>query len=268
MRPVITPHHHTIPPPPPWQGEEFKSELIPISIHAARVNGVDVCLRKSVFATASDDRTIQMWGLNERRQEVKEHFDERVHCLSLHPSGGFLVAGFESSVRLMTIFVDNIKASWELAGVHCKLCKFSRGGQYFALVTDHGVTIYNTWTTRVFCQFKGLESNIKTLRWSPNDLKLVTCGTEGLVIVWNLVSRRKETLVSPPAGILIKDVFFTHDARAVLMACSDMSLKQMQDGNLEKEVFTDAVLRKITVSASGKLLVAGRAGRLLPLPLL
>ena len=46
------------------------------SFHTDVINGLDVCLRKSLVATCSADRTVRIWNYLEKNNlEVMKHFE-------------------------------------------------------------------------------------------------------------------------------------------------------------------------------------------------
>jgi len=44
-----------------WQTAKFELLLMPF--HSAQITGLDVCLRKPIFATCSIDKSVRLWNI-------------------------------------------------------------------------------------------------------------------------------------------------------------------------------------------------------------
>jgi len=55
--------------------------------HSAKITGLDVCMRKSLLATCSLDKSVRVWNYLEHTLECEKVFDEEALSLAFHPSG-------------------------------------------------------------------------------------------------------------------------------------------------------------------------------------
>lgn len=86
------------------KNEESTIDYALQSFHTDNITGLDVCLRKSLVATCSADRSVRVWNFLEKNNlEVIKNFDEKPLSLSFHPSGLHLIVTFPDKVRLINI---------------------------------------------------------------------------------------------------------------------------------------------------------------------
>jgi WD40 repeat protein len=111
------------------KGETIKHDRLSHSFHSGPVLSIDLCLTKPLIASSGADKTIRLWNYTENSLEVINCFDEPANCITIHPNGLYILAGFASCVRLMAILLDDIKTVWE------NPIKSARGvNRYFILI--------------------------------------------------------------------------------------------------------------------------------------
>jgi len=86
----------------------FFSQLT-MEYHTNGISALDVCARKSLIATCSKDHTLRIWNYIEHNVELIKYFQEEAYCLSIHPSGLYIIVGFNDKLRFMNILVDDIR---------------------------------------------------------------------------------------------------------------------------------------------------------------
>ena len=91
------------------KNEEPRCEHAIQSFHTDSITGLDICLRKSLVATCSSDRTVRIWNYLEKNTlEIIKQFEEKPLSLSFHPSGLHLIVSFSDKVRLMNILENEL----------------------------------------------------------------------------------------------------------------------------------------------------------------
>ncbi len=84
------------------------------NFHTDQITGLDVCIRKSLVATCSLDRTVKVWDYMDQKLEINQQFEEQVFSVAFHPSGQHLVAGFRDRVRLLNVMEHTLETFKEL----------------------------------------------------------------------------------------------------------------------------------------------------------
>jgi WD40 repeat protein len=125
------------------KADHAEFEYMNYSYHHAPVTGVDVCIRKPLAATCSQDRSVRIWNFELgydldkieheiisnklililfflRSLEIYREYSEEAYSIALHPSGLYLLVGFSDKLRLMNILIDDIKHFKEFSIRGCK----------------------------------------------------------------------------------------------------------------------------------------------------
>jgi WD40 repeat protein len=97
---------------------------------------MDVCTRKSLIATCSIDRQVKIWNYLDNTCEVSKYFDEYAYSIAFHPSGYFVVVGFNDKIRMLNIYENDLKCFKEINIKRCKEISFSNGGHLFAVANN------------------------------------------------------------------------------------------------------------------------------------
>ena len=101
--------------------------------HLDGISSMDVCLRRSIMVSASArDKSVRVWSLRSNKCEVHNEFLDSPLCVSLHPSGWMLCAGFSDKLRIMNILNNDFHVIKEISLKACRVCEFSRGGHLVA----------------------------------------------------------------------------------------------------------------------------------------
>ncbi|KAJ3356669.1 Cilia- and flagella-associated protein 57, partial [Kappamyces sp. JEL0680] len=167
------------------KGEQVKYDRLSHSFHIGPITTIDACVSKPLVATCGADRSIRIWNYVDNNLETINYFDETPTCMAIHPNGLYILAGFPSGLRLMAVLLDETKTFWEYNIRSARGCKFSNGGQYFAVITSINVSIFNTWTFETVGVLKVNNARVKGVVWSEDDTQLMTYCNDGSVQQWN-----------------------------------------------------------------------------------
>ena len=105
-------------------------------------------------------------------------------------------------------------------------CSFSNGGHLFAAVYGNVVQIYSTTTFENVSNLKGHNGKVKGVVWSTDDTHVVSCGADGAVYEWEVLTGRRV-------------------AENVLKLCSYSSVALSADGKTTFAVGSDHTLKEI-----------------------
>lgn len=84
-------------------------------------------------------------------------------------------------MKFFTILNNDLKLQWENRAIFPKICKFSNGGQYFAICSDENTSVYTSWDTSLVLQFEG---KFIGLSWNYDDTNIVTTSRTGECKTW------------------------------------------------------------------------------------
>ncbi len=76
--------------------------------YSLKITGLDVCVRKTLFATCSLDKFVKVWNYADHTLENSKEFDEEALALAFHPSGHHLIVAFTDKVRMINIFEHDL----------------------------------------------------------------------------------------------------------------------------------------------------------------
>ncbi|KAI8996694.1 quinon protein alcohol dehydrogenase-like superfamily [Gaertneriomyces semiglobifer] len=225
--------------------------------HNGAISGMDVASRKPLLATCGVDKSVRVWNFSENTCEVRKVFEEEPLSVAVHPTGLYILVGFSESIKLMNVLVDDVRPFWEVSVRGCRECRFSNGGQYFAVV--HGLTIivYHMWTLQVACHLKAHKAKVRSLNWSADDSHLLSCGMDGAMYDWDLRSTKRETEILA-TGVLFTQAVHTSDMKLIYVVGSDGVMKEISDGHVTREVHTKGPLTHLVMSRNGRMCFAGK----------
>ncbi|XP_071953862.1 cilia- and flagella-associated protein 57-like isoform X1 [Antedon mediterranea] len=238
-------------------GDQATFELLSQPFHFGTISGSDVCIRKPLIATCSVDRSVRIWNYETNSIELHKEFQEEAYSIALHPSGLFILVGFSDKLRLMNLLIDDIRTFKEFTVRGCRECSFSNGGHMFAAVHGNVIQVYSTSTFEIINNLKGHNGKVRSIVWSADDSKLVSCGMDGAVYEWNSFSGKRE------GESVLKSCSYTcvtvsPDGKTTFAVGSDRTLKEITDSQILRDVeATDVTLTQVAMSHNGRMLFAG-----------
>ncbi|XP_060629266.2 cilia- and flagella-associated protein 57 [Anolis sagrei] len=232
-------------------------EYLNFPIHSSAVTGLDTCIRKPLVATCSLDKSVRIWNYETNSLDLYKEYPEEAYSLTLHPSGLYVLVGFADKLRLMNLLIDDIRSFKDFTVRGCRECAFSTGGHLFAAVNGNVIHIYSSTTFENIINLKGHNGKVRSVVWSMDDYKLVSCGTEGAVYEWNLQTGKRES-ECVLKSCSYNGVAISPDSKVVFAVGSDHSIKEICDSSILREVPTfDVVYTCIVVAHSGRMVFTG-----------
>nr|XP_016848705.1 PREDICTED: cilia- and flagella-associated protein 57 [Anolis carolinensis] len=232
-------------------------EYLNFPIHSSAITGLDTCIRKPLVATCSLDKSVRIWNYETNSLDLYKEYPEEAYSLTLHPSGLYVLVGFADKLRLMNLLIDDIRTFKDFTVRGCRECTFSTGGHLFAAVNGNVIHIYSSTTFENIINLKGHNGKVRSVVWSMDDYKLVSCGTEGAVYEWNLQTGKRES-ECVLKSCSYNGVAISPDSKVVFAVGSDHSIKEICDSSILREVPTfDVVYTCIVVAHSGRMVFTG-----------
>ncbi|XP_034510273.1 cilia- and flagella-associated protein 57 [Ailuropoda melanoleuca] len=239
------------------KGEPAHFEYLMYPLHSASITGLATCIRKPLIATCSLDRSVRIWNYESNTLELFKEYQEEAYTISLHPSGHFIVVGFADKLRLMNLLIDDIRSFKEYSVRGCRECSFSNGGHLFAAVSGNVIHVFTTTSLENISNLKGHTGKVRSIAWTADDSKLISCGTDGAVYEWSLSSGKRET------ECVLKScsyncVTVSPDAKIIFAVGSDQTLKEIADSSVLREISAfDVVYTAVVISHSGRMMFVG-----------
>ncbi|XP_076149428.1 cilia- and flagella-associated protein 57-like [Alosa pseudoharengus] len=239
------------------KGEQAHFEFLSQSFHSKAITGMSVCIRKPLIATCSLDHSVRIWNYETNVLELRKEFQEESHSVALHPSGLYILVGFTDKLRLMNLLIDDIRPFKELTVRGCRECAFSHGGHMFAAVNGNIIHIYSSTTFDNLLNLKGHNGKVRSVVWSMDDSRLVSCGMDGAVYEWNTLSSKRES-ESVLKSCSYNSVAISADGKTIFAVGTDRTLKEIQDCQVLREMCADEVTyTAITMTRSGRAIFTG-----------
>lgn len=245
--------------------EEASLTVLGHPFHFGPVTGVDVCIRKPLVATCSIDSSVRVWNYEDHSLELCKFFGEEAYSISMHPSGLQVLVGFNDKLRLMNLLMDDIRIAKEVNIRGCRECCFSHGGHLFAAVQGNIIQIFNTYTLENVGNLKGHNGKVRSLCWSADDMRLVSCGLDGAIYEWSIQTFQRV------AENVLKSCSYTcnvmsPDGKSVVAVGSDRTLKELSNCQIVNDIPStnktspvDVVLTQVAIAHSARALFVGTA---------
>ncbi|DBA01209.1 TPA: hypothetical protein N0F65_002344 [Lagenidium giganteum] len=241
-------------------------ELLLTSFHGpgtsgSHITGLDSCIRKPLIATCGLDKSVRVWNYLDKSTDIMKYFKDDAYSIAFHPSGLHVVVGFSDKLKMLNILMDDIRAFREFAIKACKEVRFSHGGQYFAAANNNVVQVYSTYTGELVSVLRGHSNRVNAIAWKHDDRKLLTCGADGSILIWNLRTATKVGDGHSQARCTYTDAIMSFDADVIYATGTDGLLKEIDvvSGAARGEHVAGIALGALALSASQQLLYVGSA---------
>ncbi|XP_041837670.1 cilia- and flagella-associated protein 57 isoform X2 [Melanotaenia boesemani] len=237
--------------------EKLHFDFLSQPFHSNSITGLSVCVHKPLAATSSLDRSVRIWNYETRELELSKEFQVEAYSVALHPSGLSILVGFSDKLRLMNLIIDDIRTYKEFPVRGCRECAFSHGGHMFAAVNGNIIQIYSVTSFENILNLKGHNRTVSGIEWSQDDRKLVSCGMDGAVYEWSTQTGQRES-ESVLKSCSYTDVSYSSSYKTILTVGTDLTLKEIQDSQVLREVPGDEVAHTaLAVSHSGRVVFTG-----------
>ncbi len=89
--------------------ETLKFEHFTNGFHFGPISGLDICIRKPIIITCSQDKSVRICNYLTGKVEIVKYFGEEIYSIALHPSGLYALVGFADKLRLYNILMDDLR---------------------------------------------------------------------------------------------------------------------------------------------------------------
>ncbi|KAJ8350431.1 hypothetical protein SKAU_G00255610 [Synaphobranchus kaupii] len=237
--------------------EPAQFEYLYHAFHWGTITSLSICVHKPLIATSSLDLSVRIWNFKTNTLEIYKGFSEEPHCVALHPSGLSVMVAFNKRLAWMNLLFDNFRLFKEFTLKGCTECAFSNGGHMFAAISGTTVHIYSTASFENIMGLADHNATVRSIVWSEDDSKLVSCGTDGVVYCWDAQSGELESECTHKS-CRYTNVSISPDGETIFAVGTDCTLKEIQDGQILTEVPANTVTyTTLALSREGKVLFCG-----------
>lgn len=211
-------------------GDDTKYQFASYSFHSKAIKGLDICIKKTLIATCSEDKTVRIWNYDTKKLDIVETYQEQAHSIAFHPSGFHVVVGFSDRVRMMNVFKESLKGYKEIHIKSCIELKFANGGHLFAAANTNSICVYNFYTgeNRSDMVFKNHKGRVKTISWFEDDTGFVSAGLDGMIYIWDLKNSNNPEFQFKNKGTVFQCVEKSQDAeKRVFAVGTDKTLREI-----------------------------------------
>ena len=230
--------------------------------HTKEVNSVAVSADGRFIVSGSDDNTIKVWNIQERREECTftGHTSD-VSSVAVSADGRFIVSGSEDN----TIKVWNIQERREE-------CTFTGHTNYVLSVAvsadgrfivsgsdDNTIKVWNIQERREECTFTGHTNVVLSVAVSADGRFIVSGSEDNTIKVWNIQERREECTFTGHTNA-VSSVAVSADGRFIVSGSEDNTIKVWNIQERREEcTFTGhtSAVSSVAVSADGRFIVSG-----------
>jgi WD40 repeat protein len=163
--------------------------------HGGPVNCVAFSPDGSTLASGSDDRTLILWDLANKRAKVElQGHTDRVSSLAFSPDGGTLATGSDDrSIILWDLARNQARATLRDRGSKVTAVAFAPDGKTLATGGDDStIHLWDVATEKVRTTIKGQRGPVWELRFRPDGKTFVAGFFETMVVAWNASSGQVE----------------------------------------------------------------------------
>ena len=242
-----------------WQSLRRTSTL---TGHFGEVNSLAFSPQGNTFASGSDDKTIKIWHLNNRKEiRTLSGHSNWIYSVAISPDGQTVVSGSKDK----TIKVWNLNTGQEIRTLEghksfVNSVAISPDGQKIASGSyDTTIKIWNLNTGQEIRTLKGHSSAILSVAFSLNGQTLVSGSADRRIKVWNLNTGKEIRTLTGHSGD-VNALAISPNGQLLVSTSDDKTLK-VWNPNTGREIRTltghSANVSAVAFSPDGKTIATG-----------
>jgi WD40 repeat protein len=118
----------------------------------------------------------------------------------------------------------------------------------FAAVHGNIIQVYSTMTFENVSSLKGHNGKVRSVIWSADDSKIVSCGMDGAIYEWETMTGKRmgENVLK---SCSYNGVTISHDGKTIYAVGSDKTIKEVTDSQVKSTIgcFSNFVIFPLTL---------------------
>ncbi len=155
--------------------------------HKSQIQTIDISQDSLLLVSGGKDSSIVIWDfINQVKLKTLTFQGSIVTSIKISPDNKFLVSG---GIDKMCIYdIKNDKLIREINNNSITTCvAFSPDGKTFATSNpDKSINIFEVETGKLLTKLKGHKSWVRSLTFSNDETKLISCGDDSKIISWDV----------------------------------------------------------------------------------
>lgn len=193
--------------------------------HRKRVNAVAVPPGQSTVVSASDDKTVRVWGVHDGQciATLKGH-EGGLRCLGYSENGEILAYGDDQGLVYICNLSDmELKHTIPISGGGC-ITGLAFHDENLVICSNRSpITVCNWMSGECRLRFSCHASYVHSIAIFPGGQRLLTGAQDNTVRVWNLISGECEHVSRMHTG-WVRSVVMSYDGRTVVSGSDDGSI--------------------------------------------
>ena len=239
--------------------DECTQENVIYDFHSEAVTGLDICLRKQLIVTCSEDKSIRIWNYATKELEVCKYQNEKCLAVAFHPSGFHIVVALNDKIQFMNVFSNELKTFKSISIKNCIEIQFSNGGHLVACMNLFSIQVFNFWTCH--CpeeyNFKIHAGKVKSITWYEDDSGFISSGMDGAVYHWDLKDNNSQNNEWIDKSTTFTSVAKVPEQKTMYVVNTKGQLLEILASEEKAKVETGIALSQVLLSANGKALIVG-----------
>ncbi|MBK6479045.1 MAG: hypothetical protein IPF93_12300 [Saprospiraceae bacterium] len=178
--------------------------------------------------TASGDKNILRWNMRSYESTPLIKTDAMVNSLSINSKNGVMAAGLANGeVLLLKILDTGVTTTGKVSGVNpVTKVKFNTAGSMLAIGKEDGsIVLWDVASSEISQSLTGHRAMVSDLRFSPDDLFLLSASYDGTSMFWNMKSINERQVVFADHGGWVLQASFNPNGRNLITADALGSLR-------------------------------------------
>lgn len=229
---------------PLYDGAETipRFDFVHCCFHSQPITGLDVCIRKQLIVTCSQDKTIKIWNYVNKTLEITYLLQEDALAVAFHPSGFHIIVAITDKIILLNLLSKSLHPFKSLQIKACREVQFSNGGHLFAVAAGSQVQVFNFYTGESPSHFlcKGNSQKVRSISWFDDDMGLASASQGGDVYFFDLIKKESADSSSNKIG----DGFVQKSVQlCTVVGLPDKKLEVLCAGN-DKRIWNNTMVKQ------------------------
>ena len=194
-----------------------------LKYHDGPVNAVGFHPSKKLILSASSDKTIKIYDLNQEKVTETLPFNREVHAAAWTPDGRFIIAGAGTLLQVFTLNGELFKT---YRGHTTAIWSLEPGPAGRFVVTGSYEKSFNLWDIiegKLVQTFKGHEKSVLAVAFSPTGEDLSSGSLDQSVRIWKVADFSGKPVAKTHRGNVV-DLEFSPDGKLLASASRDQTV--------------------------------------------